>query len=290
VERRHHAGPPLTARRVGDRALVSDGLPAARVLAAFGVDGPARPLPGGQGESARAGDLVLKPARDLAEAEGVGDALEGVEEQGFRLGRPVRAIDGSWVVDGWAATRFVAGAWTPAGRWPEIVAACRSFTGALAGRRRPDFLAGRTHRWAFADAVAWGEADLDPLEPVAPLLARLRALRGPVDAPSQLVHGDLAGNLLLADGLPPAVIDVSPYWRPAVYAEAVLAVDGLVWDGAPAELALGETPGFAQAFVRALIFRLVDQEQAARADGPQRLRDLDAFADLTDVAERLLSR
>jgi uncharacterized protein (TIGR02569 family) len=268
---------------------MSVALPAPVVLAAFGVHDDPRPLPGGQGESVRAGHLVLKPAGDPAEAEGVGEILEGVEERGFRLGRPVRAIDGRWVVDGWAATRFVAGAWTPAGRWGEVVGACRSFTGALAGCRRPAFLAARTHRWAFADAVAWGEADLDALEPVAPLLARLRALCRPVDAPSQLVHGDLAGNLLLADDLPPAVIDVAPYWRPAVYAEAVLAVDGLVWDDAPASLVLGDAPGFAQAFVRALIFRLVDQEQAARAEGPRRLRDLEAFAHLADVAEQLVS-
>ena len=137
--------------------------------------------------------------------------------------------------------------------------------------------------------MAWGEAELDPLEPAAPLLARLQALRGPVDAPSQLVHGDLAGNLLLAEGLPPAVIDMSPYWRPAVFAEAVLAVDGLVWDEAPRELVLGRTAGFAQAFVRALIFRLVAQEQAARAEGAPRLPDLDAFRDLADVAEELLA-
>ena len=263
--------------------------PSARVLAAFGVPGPARPLAGGQGESLRAGHLVLKPARDPSEAEGVGEILEGIRERGFRLGRPVRAIDGRWVVEGWAATRFVAGAWTPAGRWAEVVAACRAFTGALAGCRRPAFLAGRTHRWAFADAVAWGEAELAPLEPVAPLLTRLLALRRPVDAPSQLMHGDLAGNLLLAEGLPPAVIDMSPYWRPAVFAEAVLAVDGLVWDGAPPESVLGQTPDFAQAFVRALIFRLVAQEQAARTEGPERLRDIEAFRGLADVAEQLLS-
>ncbi len=272
--------------RVGE---VCAGHPPEHVLAAFGVDGPARLLPGGQGDSVRAGHLVLKPARDAAEAVGIGELLEGVEERGFRLGRPVRATDGSWVVDGWAAARFVTGGWTPAGRWAEVVAACRSFTGGLAGCRRPAFLAGRTHRWAFADAVAWGEAELDPLEPAAPLLARLQALRGPVDAPSQLVHGDLAGNLLLAEGLPPAVIDMSPYWRPAVFAEAVLAVDGLVWDEAPRELVLGRTAGFAQAFVRALIFRLVAQEQAARAEGAPRLPDLDAFRDLADVAEELLA-
>ncbi len=194
------------------------------------------PLAGGQGDSVRVADLVFKPAGDVDVAAALSDLLEPIEERGFRLGRAARALDGRWVVDGWAATRFVAGAWAPAGRWPEILAAARAFSAALADCRRPEFLARRDDRWAQADAVAWGEADHEPLEPVGPLLARLRALRRPVDAAPQLVHGDLAGNLLLADGLPPAVIDVSPYWRPAVYADAVIAVDGLIWEGAGPEL------------------------------------------------------
>ncbi len=35
-----------------------------------------------------------------------------------------------------------------------------------------------------------------------------------MQAPPQLVHGDLTGNLLFHTSLPPAVIDLSPYWRP----------------------------------------------------------------------------
>ena len=39
-------------------------------------------------------------------------------------------------------------------------------------------------------------------------LSRLVAALRPVDAPSQLVHGDLTGNVLFAPGLPPAVIEL----------------------------------------------------------------------------------
>lgn len=53
------------------------------------------------------------------------------------------------------------------------------------------------------------------------LLAAVR----PVRLPSQLVHGDIAGNVLFAAGQSPAVIDFSPYWRPPGYALAVAAVD-----------------------------------------------------------------
>ena len=269
---------------------MSDGVPGP-VLEAFGVSGPPVPLAGGQGESLRAGHLVFKPVRDADEAISVGELLERVQERGFRLGRPVRALDGRWVVDGWSAARFVAGTWAPAGRWPEIFAAGRAFTAGLDGCRRPEFLGRRTHRWAVADAVAWGEADHAPLDAAAPLLARLVALRRQVDAPPQLVHGDLAGNLLLADGVAPAVIDVSPYWRPAAFADAVLAVDGLIWDGAgPEVLTLASAgPPFGQAAVRALIFRLVAQDLAARAEGPWPLHDLAGFGAVADLVEELLA-
>jgi hypothetical protein len=57
------------------------------------------------------------------------------------------------------------------------------------------------------------------------------ALR-PVTAPSQLIHGDLTGNVVFDSARPPAIIDFSPYRRPAAYAAAIVAADALVWEGA----------------------------------------------------------
>ncbi len=73
-----------------------------------------------------------------------------------------------------------------------------------------------------------------PVQEVKPLLDDLVARLG-TPAPrsvSQLIHGDLSGNVLFAAGLPPAIIDFSPYWRPVAYASAVVAVDGVLWFGA----------------------------------------------------------
>ena len=84
------------------------------------------------------------------------------------------------------------------------------------------------------DQVAWGERDPGTLlGPAAGELAGqvrllLAALR-PVCLPSQLVHADLAGNVLFADGRTPAVIDFSPLERPAGLPLAVVAVDALQW-------------------------------------------------------------
>jgi prepilin-type processing-associated H-X9-DG protein len=67
-------------------------------------------------------------------------------------------------------------------------------------------------------------------------LAGRPAARRSIAAPEQLIHGDLSGNVLFADGLPLAVINMSAYWRPAAYASAIVAVDAVLWHGADVEL------------------------------------------------------
>jgi uncharacterized protein (TIGR02569 family) len=104
---------------------------------------------------------------------------------------------------------------------------------------------------------------------------RLAAARRPVSAPSQLIHGDLGGNVLFHDELPPAVIDFSPYWGPVAFAAAIVVADALVWEDADARLlgAVSGTEDFGQCLLRALIYRAVtewllnSQQPATRGGG-----------------------
>ncbi len=105
----------------------------------------------------------------------------------------------------------------------------------------------------MADRAAWGEIDLDVPAELVPVLARLRAGRADVSGALQVVHGDLAGNLLWGATGPPAVIDLSAYWRPAGSTAAVVAVDAVLWHGADPTL-LDTVP--AALTRRALDFRL----------------------------------
>lgn len=270
------------------------------VLEAFRVSGPEAALPGGEGRSVRVGGVVLKRVDDGASASEAARLLAGLDRQerpGVRVPHPLCSHDGRWVVDGWAAHELVEGQPGPDGRWVEILAAGRDFHQLLRGAARPAFLDRRTDRWAVGDRVAWGEASLQPLPPVAPLLRRLFAVvdrrdptvKGPGagEPVNQLVHGDLSGNVLFADGLPPAVIDFSPYWRPTAYAEAVVVVDGLLWHGERGELVeladLGADP--ARMLARALMFRLVALDGMARELGAGCLGELELFAPVVDLVE-----
>ena len=85
-------------------------------------------------------------------------------------------------------------------------------------------------------------------------------LRRPLDLPAQLIHGDLTGNVLFTAQKPPAVIDVSPYWRPMNYATAILFADLVCWHRVDPDAVIkrvGQVAHFPQLLVRALLFRMV---------------------------------
>ncbi len=242
-----------------------------RVLAAFGVAGvvPVR-LPGGQGTTWRAGPVVLKPADSVRAGRWLAEVYDGLAGPGFRVPPPVRAVNGDWVALGWTCWQWVPGAaadWSGVSpRWPELIAASRALHAALASVPVPPWRAAEENRWLIGDQVAWGERDPGPLlGPAAGELAGqvrllLAGLR-PVRLPSQLVHADLAGNVLFADGSPPAVIDFSPLVRPAGLPLAVAAVDALQWHQALPEVLgqLADEPELDQLLARALIYRHVTE-------------------------------
>lgn len=255
-----------------DRVTVRS-TPPEHVLHAFGGDGATAPLPGGRGLAWRAGRIVVKPA-EMPEALLAWQAgmLGQASDQHLRVAMPRRSAHGSFIVDGWMATTFCEGT-HERGRWLDIVAVADRLHAALATVPRPAIDLGRDDPWAIADRVAWGEESMAPYVQ-APHVARLAALRAPVDDRSQLIHGDLTGNVLFADPLPPVVIDFAAYWRPTAYARAVVVADALAWEGATPDglAAVTSADRFGQFLTRALLARIVTDWLAdpyqARANGP----------------------
>lgn len=224
--------------------------PSAAVLHVFGVADPVA-LTGGTGTSWRAGALVLKPVGEILEPL---EWLESLPQtRTIRTARPVRAADGRIVVDGWSVTPFLVGGRVK-NAWQHIAAAGRALSDELAGATSPEWIGRRDDPWAVADRVAWGEEDVPAATP-----GWLRALadrRSLIDSSSMLIHGDLTGNTLFQPGLPPAVIDFSPYCRPVEYAVAIVAVDAVCFEGAPrsaGELVRGVDAR--QLLLRAILFR-----------------------------------
>jgi hypothetical protein len=238
------------------------GAPGRDVLRAFGVEQSPRRLPGGQGTSWVAGGLVFKADGGPVQ-EWLGTALSDLVSAGIRLAPPAPTCGGAWVHEGWSANRWVEGSkpdYAAAATWIGIIEAGRAFHRAVAHLTRPDCLDARHDRWAMADRAVWGEMCL-PLRPeLVEVARRLHRAVEPLGR-RQVVHGDLTGNVLVAPGLAPAVIDISPYWRPPQYAEGVVLADALCWHGASAQL-LEATGVSVAAVARGLLFRIATTSEA----------------------------
>lgn len=221
------------------------------------------------------GNFVLKPVDDEVEAAWSAEVLSTVAEAGFRITRPVKSSTGEWVAAGWSAWEHLPGEHNTADRWPEVLYVGQQLNAALREVTRPAFLDLRTNIWAEADRIAWDEAPVSVThEELRPLAARLTAHLRPVASRSQVIHGDLTGNVLFAPGLPPAVLDFTPYWRPPEFCLAIVAVDAALWHGAGPRL-LDAVPGGAEQqslLARAALRRLITSDRAA-ADRPSSARD-----------------
>ncbi|MGI8704054.1 MAG: phosphotransferase [Candidatus Limnocylindrales bacterium] len=236
--------------------------------------------------------MVLKPAELLPEEHRWQAALfDALPEAGFRVARPRRGHDGAVTIDGWCAWGWLAGRHEPL--WRDIITVGERFHDALQTIPRPAFLDERRDPWAVGDRVAWGELPLASLlQKVAPFelgalahLDRLMAALRPVEARSQLVHGDLGGNVLFEPGLPPAIIDFSPYWRPQAFAAAVVIADALTWEGADISIlgGISRLTEFPQYLFRALIHRIVT-EQMLRPTHRIEPTDGDPYRPVVDLA------
>lgn len=232
------------------------------MLAAFGAAGAPVVLPGGKDGTWRVGDLVVKPVEHLAETLWRAEVLTALPDSAqFRIARPVQAADGAWTARNWEACQLVAGR-PDLSRPDDALRAGIAFHKAIADLPRPEFLDLRADPWSIGDRVAWEELPVDGCPAAMSLLRPLTGARRPVDLMPQVVHGDLIGNVLFAEGLPPAVIDWAPYWRPASWASAVAVVDALCWFGASTELAVrwSHLPAWGQMLIRALIYRIATDE------------------------------
>jgi uncharacterized protein (TIGR02569 family) len=249
------------------------------VLAAFGAKDSVPELVGA-GPQWRCDDVALRPVTNPAEASWVAQTLGELNVPDLRIGRPLRSSDGRYVVGGWVAFRYIPGSAEP--RYDDVIAASLRLHKATADLPTPRFLATRVDVFAMADRAAAGleEAPLNP-SLGGRLFDVISGSRKPLGLRSQVVHGDLFGNVLFDGHAAPGIIDFTAFHRPPEWAAAVVVVDALAWGGADDELMkrwarLSEWP---QMLLRALLYRLALHAQHPEASA-RTLAGLDRVARL----------
>jgi hypothetical protein len=231
--------------------------PDARVLAAFGLSGEVPiPLPYGEGRSCRVGSAILKHLHGDSAEVVTWDAnvRAGILEDGFRIDRPLPTQTGDWLTDdGWSASTVLTGHHVYRAHVPACIAAIERYHTALRAYPRPALFDTLDGPYRRADRHA-GLGD-------------------------RLIHGDLnPGNLLIADGLPPGIIDMAPYWRPAEFALAVFAYWIGPWRNRPDLLAyFSHVEQLGQLLIRAGLRMLLFMSESGR------LMDMDRYTRATQL-------
>jgi uncharacterized protein (TIGR02569 family) len=257
--------------------------PSPEVFAAFGASDTPERMVGGRGLTWRSGQVVVRPVGDPEEAAWKSQVLAELDgSDKFIVPRPIRDDRGEWVRDGWQAIEWIPGA-SDETRVSDVVRAGAAFHRAIEGLPRPSFIAASSDPWSKADRIAWGEAPV----PIDELLGFLVGEYRGVDLPAQVIHGDLLGNVLFAEGRPPAVIDWAPYWRPQGLGAAIATVDAACWHRYSLD-SLADGHGISQwrqLLLRALVFRIATLHLLDCWDDAQVARHAPVAAAIVALAE-----
>ncbi|MBU1119316.1 phosphotransferase [Patescibacteria group bacterium] len=266
---------------------MNTSIPSQDTMKAFGVSGEPVLLTGGQGTSYRVGDVVLKPTNDSVEASWIADINNNLASDEFRVPKPIRTQNNLWVLNGWTASLFVEGRHMN-GNYAEAIKISKIFHKALLGIPKPDFFDKKNDVWSVADNIAWGELPLPDFELTNKPLQRIVSLLKKNELPNQLIHGDWGtGNILFDRKLTPAIIDFSPYFRPADFAIAIMIIDALVYEGADVSIIdlCKDIQDFDQLLMRALLRRTCEYigHQNHIENDRDRSGDIIKHLDLIDI-------
>ncbi|MGD0864443.1 MAG: hypothetical protein ABSA49_02680 [Rhizomicrobium sp.] len=248
-------------------------------------------LNGGQGGTFRAGAIVIKPADNMEEAAWLAETFNGLGDTAkIRTPKPVLSTNRKWIEDGYVAWSFTEGH-IKGGVYREKSEACDAYNRLVGRVAKPGFIDTRIDPWSVADRKAWGEERIDYGPEFAHLYEDMLSSLTDLYIPSQMIHADFSGNVLFADELPPAVIDFSPYWQPADFAQAVILIDAAALDGCATVSELlsvfGSIEHIEQLTLRAALRRIFEQFEHIRMRGADKAEALQVAESYRAAHQRL---
>ena len=217
-------------------------------------------IEGGQNESIKAGDVVLKPVHEIKRYLWISDELNKLQFDQIKVALPLKSKKGNYIEDAFGATPYFEGKFYK-NKLTKKLEACRILNSKISSVQKPQDFDNWINPWTKAQDLAWNKPTVPqniPLE-IAKAINELLNLRKPLTLLSQLIHTDLAGNILFDEADTPIVIDFTPGFYPKEYGELLLLVDSIAWYNASLDiLQLINATDFIkqQLVIRALIFRL----------------------------------
>lgn len=217
-------------------------------------------LSGGQEESFKSNNIVIKPIYEVEKYLWHANELEKIDFNEIQYSKPVKSKNGNYIEDLHCATSFIEGDFHE-GKIKEKIQAANKFNCLIKDIQKPKDFNKWISPWTKAQDIAWDKCKIPKETPkiIKEVLEELNLLKKDINLKDQLIHCDYAGNILFNEK-GPIIIDFSPGYYPPEYSIACLIVDSIAWHNSTIEvIKYFEAEDFIkyQLILRAVIFRLL---------------------------------
>ena len=220
-------------------------------------------LLGGQGSAYRSGNIILKPTNDKVESEELANLVSSVvSSRELRIPRPIKSINNNWIEENYVAWEFLEGKEIGL-RYEQKIQICEEFSQIFKNIGKPSFIELRNDPWSIADRVTWEEKNKQYDARFQKMINQIKSKLKPIRLNSQIIHGDIARNIIFSKEYAPGVIDLTIYWRPKDYAKALLIVDAITWENTDTNIYkfVKDLPEINQLLLRAGLRRLIENPE-----------------------------
>ncbi len=204
-----------------------------KVIDAFCDSKDFEPLEGGQGDSIKAGNLVLKPADNESYTITIAKIWNSLNPSGYKIAKHVLSKKGNFIEMGYSATEYLNIHEKPLAL-NEKLAVSKSFHKNLK-ELNVKTLPFSDDPWTNANKILWKNERAEDYvsEQSLDFVKNILASLSKIDDEYQLIHADLSGNILFDENNFPVVIDFSPTIVPVKFADSIIVADSIAWQNAP---------------------------------------------------------
>lgn len=229
----------------------------------FGSDEEPILLTGGQGNTYKSNNIILKPTSNQTESEELSELVKKAPpSEKLRIPKPIKSSNNNWVEDGYVAWEYLEGK-DLKDNYEQKLQICDWFSEIFKNIEKPDFIEKRNDAWAIADRVTWGEIEKEYGKEFQEIINQVKSILIPIAIPAQIIHGDISENIISDKKDSFGVIDITIYWRPRDYAKALLIVDGITWESADLNIYafVKDLPEIKQLLLRAGLRRIIENPE-----------------------------
>jgi len=197
---------------------------------AFNLKGSGIQLEGGQNNSYRYGNIIVKKNDgDNVNIDFICIILSRINSDRYRVAKPVLSINNRFIENGYIATFYEEGQHHYK-NIEEAIYISDLFHKDIK-HYSIDLMKDVDTKWAIAMDILFRIRDIpnyvdkENLETCLSMLNELELFNDEL----QIIHGDIGGNILFHSKLPPCIIDFSPCIAPAKMANAIAITDYVTW-------------------------------------------------------------